>query len=236
MLINNDLMSNILADIFEIFYPCECLSCGHLLPVKSRPLCFACLSELPVTGFCNLPGNPVEIVFKGRLPLVAATSLLYFEKKGIVQQLIHSLKYQGQPEIGIFLGQWLGEEMSASGRFEGIDAVVPVPLHPRKERKRGYNQVHLFARELAKQFNADFVPDLLAKSSHGETQTHKSRFDRVSALSGAYALRPGHRPKGEHLLIVDDIITSGATLESCCRPLMENADVRMSVASMAFTV
>ena len=235
MLINNHLMPNILTDLFDLFFPPTCINCSELLQIKDRYLCFACLSELPMTHFSGHAGNELETSFKGRIPIQAATSLLYFQKKGIVQKLIHELKYHHQPKIGSFLGNWLGEEMVASKRFELIDIVVPVPLHRDKERKRGYNQVHSFAKSLAVALEADLQVNLLEKTRNGQTQTLKNREQRMMGEDQEYMLKDSMLLENKHILLVDDTITTGATMKACADPLSDVAGLKLSLASMAFT-
>ncbi len=228
-------MPNILSDLFDLFFPQVCVNCGRILQINGRFLCFYCLSEMPLTHFSFMPKNAVEITFKGRVPVRAATSLLYFEKKSLVQNLIHRLKYHQQPEIGVFLGQWLGEEMLISKRFDTIDFVIPVPLHPNKEKSRGYNQVMLFAESLSAQLKVELRPDLLIKIVDRKTQTQKRRSDRISDISEDYYIKDHDSIKNKHILLVDDIITTGATLEACSYQLLNVSGVQLSFASMAFT-
>lgn len=235
MLINNDLMPNILADLFDLFFPEECINCRKLLEIKGKFLCFSCLSSLPLTHFSFQAGNEIETSFKGRIRINAATSLMYFEKKGMVQKLIHELKYHHKEKIGSFLGKWLAEEMLLSKRFERIDFVVPVPLHPDKERKRGFNQVHSFAESLADALKADLLVDLLQKTSNTQTQTLKSRQQRVMSQKDEYVLKKGELIENKHILLVDDVITSGATMQACADPLRPVSGLKLSLASMAFT-
>ncbi len=228
-------MPNILADIFDLFFPQECLNCGKLLEIRGEYLCFTCLSQLPLTHFSFQVGNELEISLKGRIPVNAATSLLFFEKKGMVQRLMHELKYHNKPEIGSFLGKWLGEEMVESKRFELIDFVVPVPLHPSRERERGYNQVHLFAKFLAQALQAELKEDLLIKIRNSETQTLKNRQKRFLSKEKEFILNEVGLIKNKHILLVDDTITSGATMQACADLLLSVSGVRLSLASMAFT-
>jgi len=173
--------------------------------------------------------------FKGRIPIKAATSLLFFEKKGMVQKLMHELKYHNKPKIGTFLGNWLGKEMVASKRFEMIDFVVPVPLHPEKERKRGYNQVHFFAKSLAQGLEAELKEDLLKKIRNSQTQTLKSRQNRFLSKEKEFILNEACEIENKHILLVDDTITSGATMQACAHLLRSVSGVRLSLASMAFS-
>ena len=235
MLINNHLMPNILTDLFDLFFPPACINCRELLQIKDRYLCFACLSELPLTHFSCEAENELETSFRGRIPVHAATSLLYFQKKGIVQKLIHELKYHHQPKIGSFLGKWLGEEMVASKRFELIDIVVPVPLHPDKEKKRGYNQVHSFAKSLSITLKADLQVNLLEKIRKGQTQTLKNREQRMFSEEKEYLLKDLMLLENKHILLVDDTITTGATMKACADSLCAVSGLKLSLASMAFT-
>lgn len=235
VLINNQLLSNILTDVFDLFFPEECLNCGNVLEVKGKYLCLFCISEMPLTNFSIEPNNSLEVSFRGRIPIEKATALLYFEKKGMVQKLIHHLKFYNQIHIGSFLGDWLAKKMLLSNRFGHIDLVVPVPLHPKRQRKRGYNQVALFAQTLAWHLNATFVPDLLIKRKNSKTQVSKSRLDRIMDDKHNFVLNKNFQIQGKNILLVDDLITSGATIEACAAPLLDHPGVRISLASMAFT-
>ena len=228
-------MPNILRNIFDLFFPEECLNCGSLVEIQGKFLCIFCLSELPLTNYCTQPKNQLEMTFIGRIPLKAATSLLYFERKGAAQKLIHQLKYQGKSDLGVFLGIWLAHEMRQSNRFEEIDFVIPVPMYPKKEKERGYNQVMGFASALAKELKAELRPDVLVKVNNRKTQTSKNRFDRLKILENDYMLSDSGQIDNTHILLVDDIITSGATIEACGVQLMKHKGVQLSLASMAFT-
>ena len=236
MLINNDLKPNILTDLFDLFFPEDCINCGKLLEVKGKYFCLSCLSEMPLTYFSFHVENELERSFKGRIPLQAATSLLYFEKKGLVQRMIHELKYHQKPQIGAFLGKWLGGEMVLSKRFDFIDFVVPVPLHPQKERKRGYNQVHSFAESLAYTLNAESNFSLLIKNWNRNTQTQKNRQERMMTQEKEYTLKETNILKNSHILLVDDIVTSGSTLQACADALLHVKGIKLSLATMAYTV
>lgn len=228
-------MHNILRNVFDLFFPEECLSCGTLLEVQGKLLCLFCLSELPLTHYSTQPKNQLEMTFIGRIPLKAATSLLYFERKGTVQKLIHLLKYRGKSDLGVFFGHWLANEMKQSNRFDGIDFVVPVPMHPEKEKERGYNQVLGFASAIAKGLKVELRTDVLIRVQNRKTQTSKNRFDRLKILESDYLIQDACDIDNKHVLLVDDIITSGATIEACGAQLMKPFGVQLSLASMAFT-
>ena len=228
-------MPNILSNIFDLFFPEECLNCARTLEVQGKFLCLYCLSELPLTDFSTQVNNQLESSFRGRVPLKAGTALVYFERKGLVQKLMHQLKYAGRPEIGLFFGSWIAAEMQESKRFEGIDFVVPVPMHPKKEKERGYNQVTGFATVIARELNAELKPGFLRKINNKKTQTSKSRFERLKTLENDYLLHECGKVNDKHILLVDDIITSGATIEACSNQLLRHEGVQLSLASMAFT-
>lgn len=226
----------VLQDFYNIFFPKICLTCGEEVENKEQLICFYCISELPLTNFSYRPENRLESSFIGRIPVKSATSLLYFHKKGLVQKLMHQLKYRNKQEIGHFFGNWLGEEMKNSNRFEQIDMILLVPLHPDKQKKRGYNQVTTFAEQMAIKLNAELRSDLLIKVSASKTQTLKNRKERSLNKENDFKLLESDSLEDKHILIVDDIITSGATLEACCMQLYRVNGIRISLASMALTV
>jgi ComF family protein len=174
-------------------------------------------------------------VFYGRVKLEHATALMHFSKKGIVQQLMHNLKYRGHQEVGLFMGKWLGEELKTIGAYQQIDVVVPVPLHSSKLRQRGYNQVTKFGEELAKALEIEFNSKVLQKTMATKTQVFKDRLLRTSGNSATFNLSENQTLKGKHILLVDDIITTGATIESCVNALLTIEGVKISVAAMAIT-
>jgi ComF family protein len=191
--------------------------------------------DLPITNFTANKANEVEISFYGRVPVLSATSLLFYNRRGNVQKLIHQLKYKNQQQIGSFLGNWLGEEMFLSGRFKAIDFIVPVPLHPRKIKKRGYNQVTTFGASLSEKLMVPYVENKLISVSKSNTQTLKSRLERSVNVEEKFQLADHDFFKNKHVLLIDDVITTGATLEACCIALMRSDNVTISIATMAFT-
>jgi len=229
-------MYNPVFDILNLFYPRSCLICKNSLHNGEDVLCVLCRSDLPLTNFTKHKANEVELSFNGRILIIAATSLLYYHKEGNVQRLIHQLKYRNQQQIGCFLGVWLGEEMLLSKRFEHIDYIIPVPLHPKKLKRRGYNQVTTFGRSLEEKLNVPLMEDVLIRSSGSKTQTLKNRFDRSSNVEEKFELVDKEVLENKHVLLIDDVVTTGATLEACCIQLMQASNVKISIASMTFTV
>ncbi len=222
-------------DLINLFYPSICQICGSELYINQNILCTSCVNELPITNFHLDNDNPVEKVFYGRIPIVNATSLLIFKKKSGVQKLIHNLKYRGHQEIGIYLGNWLGEELAKTATYQNVDMVIPVPLHKKKLRKRGFNQVEAFGRKIALALNVPYIDDVLQKTSYSNTQTLKSRLARWGNIEESFVLVNSEKIKNKHLLLIDDLITTGATLEACADVLLEVENVRISIATMAFT-
>jgi ComF family protein len=222
-------------DLLDLLYPRICNSCETSLLKHEKVLCTQCLHALP-TAFSHLEkDNSVERIFYGRIPLENATSLLLFEKKGMVQKIIHNLKYKGHEEIGTFLGEWLGTELRSLQNFKQVTAVVPVPLHKKKLRQRGYNQVEKFGRAIAEKLEITYLNDVLLKRSASKTQTLKKRLARWGDLEETFVLEQPEKLQDQHVLLVDDLVTTGATLEACAHQLMQVKGVKISIATMAYT-
>ena len=221
-------------DFLNLFYPEVCQVCDNILVKNENVICLNCLHELPVTNFHQDNENPVKKVFYGRVNVEEATALLLFQKKGAVQKLIHNLKYRGHRSIGKYLGKWMGEELLHSPHFSEIDAVIPVPLHRRKLRSRGFNQVEDFGKEIAAALNVPYLDDVLQKRSYSTSQTIKGRLARWGNMEETFVLMHPEKIQNMHLLLVDDLITTGATLEACAGVLQEAKDIKISMATMAF--
>ncbi len=218
--------------MLNLLFPKVCNGCSKMLQSTENVICTSCRHQLPLACHHRSGNQGMKKIFYGRIPLENATSLLLFQKKGITQQLLHNLKYRGQQEIGAFLGKWLGSELAEHPDFKGIDLVIPVPLHRKKRRIRGYNQVSRFAVEIAKKLEADYSEGILLKRTGTRSQVFKNRLTR-SQTDQIFELRDTELLKGKHILLVDDIVTTGATLENCALQLIKNGDVRLSFATMA---
>jgi ComF family protein len=222
-------------DVTGLFLPRHCAGCDEALMAHERALCNACCEDLPRTRFHDDATNPVEQVFWGRVELASATALLYFDKRGSVQRLLHRLKYKGDREIGLELGRRLGSELKAASRFHTVDVVLAVPLHRRKERERGYNQSEVLAEGLREAMGIEPGPQRLERVVHTDSQTRKGRMDRWHNVKHAFQLSGPGSLEGRHVLLVDDVVTTGATLEGCVSTLQELVPgVRVSVATVAF--
>lgn len=222
-------------NLLNLFFPQICLACDGHLNDNEKHICTFCRNELPITGFHNKSDNAVAKRLYGRVNFQYATSLLWFNKKGIVQHLLHNLKYKGHEEVGVFLGKWLGEELHQIELYKTIEVVVPVPLHASKLRKRGFNQVDKFAQEIAKALDVDVNSKALIKTKATTTQVFKNRLKRILTHEADFSIYERDTLKGKHILLVDDIITTGATLEACANQLFTIEGVRISIATMAIT-
>lgn len=225
----------ILKDMFAIFFPEECLCCNESLASNESIICLTCRHDLPLTNFSFEENNLIEKSFYGRIPLENATSLLYFFKKGNVQRLIHELKYNKQQQVGTLIGDWLGEQLIESNRFKTVDCIIPVPLHPKKLKKRGYNQVTTFGESLAKKLAIPYYENILIRVSSTNTQTKKMRFDRWKNVHELFHMENNFILENKHILLIDDVITTGATLESCYDALNTTKNIKISIACMAYT-
>ena len=220
-------------NLLNLFFPKICLACESHLNDNEIHICTFCRNELPVTNFHQDQNNAVAKRLYGRVNFQYATSLLWFNKKGIVQNLLHNLKYRGHEEVGEFLGKWLGEELSQIEFYKTIDIVVSVPLHKSKLRKRGFNQVDKFAQEIAKALDVNFDSKTLVKTKATTTQVFKDRLKRILTHEADFSISEHTSFVGKHILLVDDIITTGATIEACANQLLRIEGVKISVATMA---
>ncbi len=222
-----------LRDLAYLFYPIYCAACDGPLHKNERLLCTSCRHELPLGNFHNVNAKKIEKVFYGRVKIENATSLFVFQKDGLVQNLIHNLKFRGREEIGRELGKWLGEEISQNSDYQYIDVVVPVPLHKKRLRERGYNQVEKFGIEIAELLNAKYIDSVLKKNSHNKKQSKRERNNRWINTSETFGIQNESLLENKHVLLVDDIITTGATIEACVNALKAIPGIKISIAAMA---
>ncbi|WP_405384582.1 ComF family protein [Maribacter sp. LLG6340-A2] len=227
-------ISNILKDVTNILLPISCFGCNARLYGGEVMLCTLCRHQLPLTEYNFNDENAVDRIFYGRINIKKANSFLFFTDIGIVKNLIHHLKYKNQEKIGLFLGDWFGQILKANGHLNSIDYVIPVPLHRKKLRKRGYNQVALFAQRIAFHINATYADDLLIKTANTKTQTKKSRLGRWYDNRSLYEIKNSHLLEHKNILLLDDVITTGATMEICASSFKKIEGVVIYIASMAF--
>lgn len=222
-----------LKSILSLFYPQVCAACGCSLFHWEHLVCTRCRALLPRTCYELNPDNPLARLFYGKVPLEAVTACFFFSKKGKVQHLIHELKYKNNPEAGIFLGHELGKALSEAPLFQGLDYLIPVPLHPKKERKRGYNQSQMIAQGISDAIGVPIGDGFLVRSENTSTQTQKTREERWKNVRDIFELRHGDRLEGKYVLLVDDVLTTGATLEACALQLSSVKGIRISCATAA---
>jgi len=225
---------NVISSFFDIFFPDLCKSCDIPLNKGEKIICTNCRHKLPQTDYHLYKNNEIEKIFYGRSKIAFASSFLFFYKKGLTQNLIHKLKYKGHQEIGTLLGDWYGSKLKNDLNLH-FDFIVAVPLHRHKERKRGYNQVDTFGKSLAKVFDATYSKDNLVRIYKSESQTKKSRFARWLNVKEIFTLNDTKLFENKKVLLIDDVITTGATLDACCLQLNKSKGVEISIVTMAVT-
>jgi ComF family protein len=220
-------------DFISLLFPRICAACGNSLWKQEETVCLSCEFHLPRTNFHLSLENLVSRLFWGRVNLESAAAYLYFNKGNKVQRLIHQLKYKGRKDIGIYLGRQYGQHLRYSPFFQTVQLIVPVPLHTKKLMQRGYNQSEQFAIGLGESMKIPVDPDAICCRKETETQTKKSRFRRWQNVADIFEVKDPGSLAMKHVLLVDDVITTGATLESCIRALSSIHGIRISVATIA---
>lgn len=221
--------------LINLFFPRVCCGCHSVLLSDEIVLCTDCRHEIPLTNFHHNPHNEALSKFYGRVPVEFAAALFFFQKKGIVQQLIHKLKYKGHEEIGEMIGFWYGEELKNLAQIKTIDCIIPVPLHPKKLRERGYNQVTSFGKALSVSLAIPFEEGVLLRKVYSKTQTKKSLLKRSELKTEIFGISGDEKWRGQHFLLIDDVITTGSTLEACSKALLKIPDAKVSIVCMAMS-
>jgi ComF family protein len=216
-----------------LFFPRLCVVCGARLIEQEQWICLHCLHHIPRTNF-HLDGeNRVAQLFYGRVQIESATSFFYFSKGSKYQSLLHTLKYKGMKELGAEIGKHFAIDLMQSEVFSSVDIVCPVPLHPSKEKKRGYNQSWWIASGIARQMQKELSADNLKRVTATETQTRKSRFERWQNVEGIFELSDPEAFSGKHVLLVDDVVTTGSTLEACAQTILSQTGAKVSIVTLA---
>lgn len=221
-------------DLVQFFYPHLCAGCGNDLQDQNQSVCLSCYTSLPETGFASAPNNPIEKIFYGRLEVQEAMSSYYFTKQSALQNLIHSLKYRNNQEAGLQLGKWMGVHLQQSNRFKTIDYLIPLPLFPDKQKKRGYNQAAVLCNGLSQTTGIPVKEDWVVRKRYTDTQTKKGRNERWMNVDGSFEINHLNELDGKHVLLVDDVITTGATIEACGAAIVEMPGTKLSIATLAW--
>jgi ComF family protein len=220
----------------HLFFPHICCGCGTDLLSDKTIFCIYCLGSMPLTGFEQHTGNPVEKIFWGRAEIHAASAHLYFTKKSAVQQSLHRFKYKGRKEIGSYFGKCMGHELKNCGRFQTCQLILPLPLFASREKKRGYNQAAILSEGISAVMHLPVFNDALVRIKGTATQTHKNRIQRWQNMEDKFRVRRKEQLAGRHILLIDDVITTGATLEACAQTLLRIEGVTLSIATLAYSV
>jgi ComF family protein len=218
----------------HLLFPHVCNGCGSDILNEKNMLCLRCISELPETNFHIHSNNPVEKIFWGRIPLLSATAQYYFSKETRMQHLMHQFKYKGNRDLGKQLGYLMGNDLLQSNRFKNIEALIPLPLFPAKEKRRGYNQATILCEGIAEIMKLEILKDVIVRTQPTETQTKKGRVERWQNIEGKFELIKPEKIQNRNILLVDDVVTTGATLEACGQELIKTSDVRLSMATLCF--
>ncbi len=221
--------------LLNLFFPKICAGCECLLLSNENIICTSCRHEIPLTKQHLIPNNEFYSKFYGKIPLEHSSALCYFHKKGIVQQLIHHLKYKGHEEIGKALGEWYGTELQTLPILQTVDYIIPVPLHPKKLRKRGYNQVSSFGKALSEAMHIPLEENLLFRTAYSNTQTAKNLLLRTEIAKDIFQTKNTDHHLNKHFLLIDDVITTGSTLEACATALLKIPGSKISMVCMAMS-
>ncbi len=231
-----NLISNISSSISHLLFPHNCLGCATDVLNDDDLICARCLTELPSTNFFSSTDNPIEKIFYGRMKIEHAAAGFYFTKDSLMQHLLVQLKYKSNREVGVYLGKLIGYQLMQSNRFNDVEALIPLPLNTKKEFKRGYNQSMVICEGIAKVWQKPILKDAVVRTVFTETQTHENRINRWQNMDGVFAVMNPSAIENKHILLVDDVVTTGATLEACGSMMLQTINTKLSIACVACTV
>jgi len=224
---------NPLIDFINLLFPDVCVVCGNALQKNEHQLCLSCLHDIPKTNYHLMPDNPIEKRFWGKVPVEQATAYFFFQKGSSFQKLLHILKYKGNKEIGELMGKYAAIDLLDAPGSETVDLIIPVPLHPRKFKSRGYNQSEWIGKGLSLILNKPMDITTLLRVRENASQTTKTVFERYENTEGIFELSDKTVLEGKHVLLVDDVLTTGSTLEACIRALLETDGIKISIFTLA---
>lgn len=220
----------------DLLYPQTCEACQKPLVEGEQLLCTHCLYEMPLTSFWKLTDNPAAKLFWGKVELEQASSFFYYAKNSRYRRLVHKLKYEGRKDVGVYLGKLYGGYLAKSPLYNSVDAIAPLPLHAKRLAKRGYNQSEKIAQGIATAMQKPILLNTLHRNVYTETQTNKSRLERWTNVAAAFGVTRPELLANKHILLVDDILTTGATLEACANAMLQASHCKISVATLAYAV
>lgn len=223
----------LLNNLLSIFYPRLCISCGNILQENEQHLCLNCLLHLPETNYHKTKDNPLNDIFRGRAKVENTLAFLSFRKGNAVQHILHQLKYKGNKEIGAYIGERYGKKLAQAHLFSDADFILPIPLHPKKLKIRGYNQSEWIAKGLSAGLGIPYNTEILVRNTFTETQTKKSRFSRWENVKDVFEISDKEALKGKHVIVCDDVLTTGATTEAAVQKILEIEGTRVSVVTLA---
>jgi len=222
-------------NLINVLFPKVCSGCSNHLLSNENVICTICRHEIPLTNHHLNPENEAIKKFYGKIPVEFASTLVYFHKKGIVQEMIHNLKYRGHEEIGAVLGEWQAENLKKLPITNSFDEIIPVPLHKKRLKERGYNQVSSFGLALSKKLKINYNPNILSRSVYSKTQVKKNLLNRTEVLEHIFEVNFSEKDYDKHFLLIDDVLTTGSTLEACGRELLKIPGAKISVVCMAMS-
>jgi ComF family protein len=228
-------ITDIKDSVVHLIFPHLCEGCGTPNLPERHYLCTSCFCELPETDFFRFENNPVEKLFIGRLMVEMAGAQFYYSRNSLMRKLMHEFKYKSDISLGRYLGRLMGQSISDSKRFEDIDIIIPVPLYLKKQRKRGYNQSTILAESISSILNKPVLANAVYKEIDSESQTKKNRIERWNNAEGCYSVSQPALLENKHILLIDDVVTTGATLEACGRAITNRIHCRLSIAALCFS-
>jgi ComF family protein len=229
-------MPSLANDLLHLFFPHVCVGCGSDIIDHNHLLCLRCLSRLPKTNFFEKAGNPVEEKFYGRMPIKEAAAGFFFTKQSLIENIVYELKYKGNKDVGKYMGKMLGEYLLESQRFSNIDIIIPLPLNAMRFKKRGYNQSAVLAEGISSIWKKPVDDKAVIRKVNTETQTHSGRIARLENMQNVFAVAEPARIENKHVLLVDDVVTTGASLEACANEILKVEGVSISIVTLAYTV
>lgn len=228
-------LKNTFHNIAHLFFPHLCLGCGSDTLSNQESICIECLYKLPETNFEKIEDNAVNKTLAGRIPFIQAASIYYFTKQSILQSLIFQLKYKQQANIGIALGKLMGQKLANSKLYENVDVLIPLPLHPKKLHKRGYNQAQLLCEGIQSVWDKPIINNAIFRRYNTKTQTKKSRIDRWKNMEDVFLIKNEGLIANKHILLIDDVITTGASIEAFYQAIKNIANIKISICTLAHT-